>query len=191
VKEVTPDLVLNIAQQINQPVLYMEIGNRGFSYEPGPIDIVKQIILARPEEPNDDDDKPQILQQSSWLRDNKLNQMIHTYGINSVVVCYNSVLKRTVFSLPRRVNVVTEQNTDQEKQHSHEYAILKLSQKRIIRNAGLSALAIGSGVYFYKILLPMIMAIDIPEKCATMKKVSRNFSILLWTMIRSLQSPRL
>jgi hypothetical protein len=101
-EKVDGNLVQQIAQDIGKSVLYVEVGNRAAGF--GPQDIALRAIFARP-------DRPKAVEQSSWIHDHQVLDMINGYGPGAVVICHNSYLQRTVFSMPiDRNRIVTGGN---------------------------------------------------------------------------------
>ncbi|MDR1906933.1 MAG: hypothetical protein LBQ03_01805 [Puniceicoccales bacterium] len=166
---VVPELVHQISQRINKPILYIEVGNRGCSYGPGPIDIAKRLIFARPDaESNDEHEYVEILTQNSCLRDHKLLDTINSYGSEAVIICYNSYLKRTLFSIPKE-RFTTASESDSKMPCHQRTAIFNIRKNRIIRNVGFFA-SLATGLYAFKALAwPVIANNQIAQHCVSMK----------------------
>ncbi|MDR2807229.1 MAG: hypothetical protein LBB11_03685 [Puniceicoccales bacterium] len=134
--EVTPKMIVKASRLIQSPVLYVEIGDRFFSL--GPIDIIRRVIYAKP----DEDEHPFIvLDKKSLFGDRKLiSQMtleIDNYD-DILVVCFNSSLKRMLFSLPENEAVNIPEDTDRDIQNYRKTAVLKIAKKRLYRNVGIA-----------------------------------------------------
>jgi hypothetical protein len=86
---------------------------------------------------------------------------ISSYGHNSVIICYNDHLKRTVFSMPNDQNFAVAQECDAQMRFQQKTAILSIGKKRVFRNIGLGA-SFAAGVYAFKTFLwPMIVSSQI------------------------------
>ncbi|MDR0418172.1 MAG: hypothetical protein LBH08_01930 [Puniceicoccales bacterium] len=149
--KIDPHFVQQIAEKTNMSILFIHIGNRGCSYGPGPIDIVKRIIFVKRD--------GKVLTQNSWFFDdhliNDIINIISQCGSNTAVVCYNSHLGRTVFSTPNGQIFAISQKANAQTR-SHQTAIVNISKKRTIRNIGLSASLLAVIYVLKKIVLPTI-----------------------------------
>jgi hypothetical protein len=152
----TPELVHRAALLLDETVICIEVGNKFSAYGPGPIDIVKQATVARPERLDDDgdgDNPPVILQEKTWFRDHKALAIIREYAPGANVVCYNSCFQYILIS-PIAPNVVVE-NAGLSIRNPHEGTILKISEiskQRTIRNVAIVTGAVGSMLLFRKLL---------------------------------------
>ncbi|MDR0740679.1 MAG: hypothetical protein LBF34_03145 [Puniceicoccales bacterium] len=165
---VDPSLVQQIAQVINKPILYIEVGNKGWSYGPGALDIAGRLIFARLNELENNDERDlendldneneEVLVQHAWFRDHELLNTISTYGLNSVVICYNSYLGRTIFSIPRNQNFTPAKESDVQTPLWQKTAILSIGKKRKIRNVGIFATAAASIYALKTFLWPVIIS---------------------------------
>ncbi|MDR2371822.1 MAG: hypothetical protein LBD60_01600 [Puniceicoccales bacterium] len=170
---VESSLVQQIAKRINKPILFIEVGNKGCSWGPGALDITKRLIFAKPNELENNDERDlendwdneneEVLVQHTWFKDNELLNTIGICGPNSVIICYNSYLGRTVFSLPRNPNLTTAQESDAWIPPQQKTAILNIGRNRIIRNIGIFVIT-AAGIYAVKTLLwPMVMSSQIAD----------------------------
>ncbi|MDR1366521.1 MAG: hypothetical protein LBJ13_01265 [Puniceicoccales bacterium] len=158
-------LVQQVAQEIGKPVFFINIGNRGHSYGPGPIDIVKWIIFAKPD--------TEVLVQNSWFWDNNLLGIISQCDSEAVIVCYNSFLKRTLLSMPNDQNFTTAQE-DYSQAQLNRTAILSIKKNRIIRNIGFLA-SLAACTYACKTtILPMITESQIAQHTIEILKSLRQ-----------------
>ncbi|MDR0590622.1 MAG: hypothetical protein LBG09_02085 [Puniceicoccales bacterium] len=179
---ITPELVHQIAIHLNRPILFIDVGNKFFTYGPGPIDIIKYVILAQPQELDEDlsnseeeeeeDRPPVILQRKTWLRDHKALEIIRRCGPNANIICYNSHFKRALFFTP--IPIATARNTDLGTQRRCETAILKISRQRAIRNVVDFTIATGTILASAK-LFALITAGSVTHFLVSVKDKIANF----------------
>jgi hypothetical protein len=159
--------------------LYIEVGNKGGSYGPGALDLTKRLVFAKPNELENDDEREnldesennnerdletdwnneneEVLVQCAWFRDDELLNTISIYGLNSIIICYNSHLKRTIFSMPENPNFAAAKESDARIPLQQKKAVLNIGRNRIMRNVGISITA-AAGIYALKTLLwPVII----------------------------------
>jgi hypothetical protein len=165
--------VAKASQLIDRPVLYIEVGNKFCSL--GPIDIARRIILAKLSKSGED---VELLKRKSRFRDCELIALIRSCSENTIIVCYNSYLKRSIFLLPKENGkVVIAKDSDLETRNERKIAILKIKRRRFYRNATIFTVPplLASGLYWKKSLLQFPIVKRISLGSSAVGKFFRQF----------------
>ncbi|MDR1435393.1 MAG: hypothetical protein LBI77_03245 [Puniceicoccales bacterium] len=168
-----PNSVAEASRLINRPVLYVEVGNHFCSF--GPIDVARRIIFAKPSEFGDN---VELLSRKSRLRDNELISLIRSSKDDAIIVCYNSYLKRSIFSLPKESGkVLVAKDSDMETQKERKVAILKIKGERFRRNAAILTVPflVASSFYWKKSILQFPVAKQMSSGISMVGNFFRKF----------------